>query len=75
MPDQGREVGDILADAALLGWMLAFTVAAPIVGKPNPFYLRYWCGRPSAVVPNLRRGLPLSLEPSPDRSRSGSCLG
>jgi hypothetical protein len=35
MLDQGREVGDILADAALLGWTRAFTVAAPVVGK-NP---------------------------------------
>ena len=35
MLDQGREVGDILADAALLGWTLAFAVAAPVVGE-NP---------------------------------------
>jgi hypothetical protein len=35
MLDQGREVGDILADAALLGWTVAFAVTAPVVGK-NP---------------------------------------
>jgi hypothetical protein len=35
MPDQGREVGDILADAALLGWTPAFALAAPLVGE-NP---------------------------------------
>jgi hypothetical protein len=33
MLDQGREVSDILADAALRGWTLAFAVAAPIVSE------------------------------------------
>jgi hypothetical protein len=35
MLDERSEVGNILADAALLGWTLAFAVAATVVGE-NP---------------------------------------
>jgi hypothetical protein len=35
MLDQRREIGDVLPDATLCGWALAFAVTAPVIGE-NP---------------------------------------